>query len=138
MNVAVPRPQHSPILGQRALSHTVWSPASTGFMREIAFTSRSLTLSQSGRRSTPGGSANPVPAKEPAAGAEQQTWGSAGAPVSRERFNGIVATRLLGQGPAGPTGGPCSAGSVAVYETEPLSARAPAFELRLTPIHLGF
>src|SRR5262245_42468103 len=54
MNVAVPRPQHSPMFGQRALSHTVWRPESTGFMREIVSALLRRTLSHSGRRSGSG------------------------------------------------------------------------------------
>ena len=50
MNVAVPRPQHSPMFGQRALSQTVCSPSSTGFMREIVSALFKRTLSHSGRR----------------------------------------------------------------------------------------
>jgi hypothetical protein len=38
------------MFGQRALSHTVWSPCNTGFMREIVSALLSRTLSHSGRR----------------------------------------------------------------------------------------
>jgi len=39
------------MFGQRALSHTEWSPERTGFMREIVSALFMRTLSHSGRRS---------------------------------------------------------------------------------------